>query len=82
MRLTPYLVCAIRVCSVCEGDFLDPASWKETYRCCGQRRRSYFFESGLRTFLLDTFSPRKGMKRGIAIAFNLRLMLYMIKIIV
>lgn len=72
-RLVPYLVSAIFVCSFCEQDIENPKSWLTRYDCCGQRKRLYWFQDGLQSFLRDVFGgARKDLKRGVCLAYNMR----------
>ena len=71
-QLVPYLLCAVFVCSKCVADVEDPSHWRPVYECCGKRKRIYWFEEGLRSFLSDVYGGRKDMKRGILAAYNAR----------
>jgi hypothetical protein len=69
----PYLTTAIFICSICEKDAKLPQQWNIEYKCCGIRKRVYWFEDGMKAFLMDTFGyKRKDMKRGICLAYNMR----------
>ena len=77
-HLEPYLLSAVFVCSDCVADVADPGLWRQEYPCCGKRKRLYWFEEGIRQFLLDTFgAPMQGpkqnrRKKGVCVAFNCR----------
>ena len=72
-RLVPYFLSAVFLCSDCEGDVEAYPSWSKEYPCCGERIRTYAHRKGVGKFLVDLLRPREdGMKRGIAMAYNLR----------
>lgn len=68
--LRPYLATALFMCTKCAfTDPFEPSRWKETYECCGVRKRRYVGPSGMREFILDLFF-RKRHKRSRAFSFN------------